>query len=176
MHLKNKAPGSLAGDRRGGSALEGGFNSDPNSPVGCVLDQLRGVRRAGRGWMACCPSHDDRTPSLAISAGDGGTVLLHCFAGCSAIAVVGALGLTLADLFPTPAAVGRPHQGRQGIPAETAWRAAAGVVVHEATVLEIAASDLVRSTRLPANDRLRLTQAADRIRQAWEVLRAHRNA
>jgi putative DNA primase/helicase len=54
------------------------------------------ARRHGGGWMARGPAHDDRDPSLHINPGDDGRVLVRCFAGCSADAVVRALGLTLA--------------------------------------------------------------------------------
>lgn len=38
-----------------------------------VLDRLEKVRRRGRGrWIACCPAHDDRNPSLAIGERDDG--------------------------------------------------------------------------------------------------------
>ncbi len=47
-----------------------------------VLSRLRGVRRCGRGWVARCPAHDDREPSLSI-AENGEQLLLHCFASCS---------------------------------------------------------------------------------------------
>ena len=47
--------------------------------------------RAGRTWMARCPAHDDRTPSLAICEGRDGKVLLKCHAGCSQWDVIGAL-------------------------------------------------------------------------------------
>lgn len=50
--------------------------------------------------MAICPAHEDRMASLSIKEGNGGRVLLHCFAGCDAPAVVKALGLRMADLFP----------------------------------------------------------------------------
>lgn len=50
--------------------------------LGAVLSALRGVKRRGRGWEALCPAHDDREPSLSIAEAEGGTVLLHCFAGC----------------------------------------------------------------------------------------------
>jgi putative DNA primase/helicase len=39
------------------------------------------ARRSGSGWMARCPAHDDRNPSLSIREADG-KVLLHCHAGC----------------------------------------------------------------------------------------------
>jgi hypothetical protein len=57
-------------------------------------------RQHGSGWMACCPAHEDTTPSLSITPGED-KVLLKCHAGCTAAQVVAALGLTLADLFTT---------------------------------------------------------------------------
>lgn len=41
--------------------------------------------------MACCPAHDDKTPSLRISESTDGRVLVHCFAGCSQKSVIDAL-------------------------------------------------------------------------------------
>jgi len=41
--------------------------------------------------MARCPAHDDRSPSLSLGEGQGGRLLLHCFAGCSFEAVRDAL-------------------------------------------------------------------------------------
>ena len=41
-----------------------------------------GGLRAGAGWMARCPAHEDRKPSLSISSGRDGQVLVHCHAGC----------------------------------------------------------------------------------------------
>ena len=47
-----------------------------------ALAEALGGTPCGDGWMACCPAHDDRTPSLSIHEVDGKT-LFHCFAGCS---------------------------------------------------------------------------------------------
>jgi putative DNA primase/helicase len=44
--------------------------------------ELNGTR-SGDGWTAHCPAHDDRHPSLSISDGPDGTVLVHCHAGCA---------------------------------------------------------------------------------------------
>lgn len=63
-----------------------------------ILALLRGVRRTGGGWMARCPAHRDRSPSLSIREANG-KILLHCFAGCNAEAVCSAIGIRLADLF-----------------------------------------------------------------------------
>lgn len=70
------------------------------SSLQSVLDKLESVGRNGEGYLACCPAHDDSTPSLSISVGDDGRVLLKCFAGCPANAIVGAIGMKMADLFP----------------------------------------------------------------------------
>jgi putative DNA primase/helicase len=48
-------------------------------------------RKSGNGWMVRCVAHEDRNPSMSITPGDDGRPLVHCFAGCSQDAVVGAL-------------------------------------------------------------------------------------
>jgi hypothetical protein len=68
-------------------------------PVEKVLERLDGIEQRNGGIMALCPSHRDRTPSLSVSEGDGGQVLVHCFAGCETGDVLGALGLSIPDLF-----------------------------------------------------------------------------
>lgn len=66
-----------------------------------LLSRLHKVRKTGRGaWNACCPAHQDRSPSMSVRELDDGTVLLHCFAGCSAHEIVGAVGMAIEDLFP----------------------------------------------------------------------------
>jgi len=54
------------------------------------LTTALGGRWCGTFGMSPCPSHDDRTPSLAIRDGNG-KVLLHCHAGCEQAAVMAAL-------------------------------------------------------------------------------------
>ena len=75
-----------------------------------VLGRIEGVKRAGKGWVARCPAHDDKNPSLSISAGAGGRVLLHCHAGCETTTICDALGLTSADLFPDDLSTDRPSR------------------------------------------------------------------
>ena len=66
-----------------------------------ILPRLEKVRNCGNGkYLACCPAHDDRDPSLAVRVTNGGKILLHCFAGCSALDIVNSIGMTLGDLFP----------------------------------------------------------------------------
>ena len=65
-----------------------------------VLARLHSVRESGqRQWEAHCPAHDDHRPSLGISVGDDGRVLLYCHAGCTTEDVCHAIELELVDLF-----------------------------------------------------------------------------
>jgi hypothetical protein len=57
-----------------------------------VLARLKGVRRCGDQAVACCPAHDDHTPSLSIRMGGRGKVLFKCFAGCTYESIIDALG------------------------------------------------------------------------------------
>jgi putative DNA primase/helicase len=50
-----------------------------------------GGRKAGRGWTARCPAHDDRTPSFSICDADDNKVLVRCHAGCEQERVIEAL-------------------------------------------------------------------------------------
>lgn len=72
------------------------------SPIDQVLEQLQGVRRRGVGWTSRCPAHPDRVPSLSISVGDDGRVLLYCHGGCSLKAICSGLGILERDLFAVP--------------------------------------------------------------------------
>jgi len=50
-----------------------------------------GGHRAGATWMARCPVHEDREPSLSIADGKGGKVLVRCHAGCEQRDLIAAL-------------------------------------------------------------------------------------
>ena len=68
-----------------------------------MFANLVNARCIGTGrWKACCPAHDDRSPSLSIREGDGGRVLVHCHAGCSLSSILAALKLGKCDLFAGP--------------------------------------------------------------------------
>lgn len=80
-----------------------------STPVEQLLGRLKKVRRSGSGWVALCPAHEDQNASLSITTGRDGRALVNCHAGCSSQAIVGAIGLTLSDLFAEPIAA-RPAQ------------------------------------------------------------------
>lgn len=63
-----------------------------------VLSKFNGVRLSGARWMALCPVHADKNPSLSISEKDG-KILLHCFVGCAAKDICLAAGIEMNKLF-----------------------------------------------------------------------------
>lgn len=67
-----------------------------------LLSRLTRVRKTGSGrWVACCPSHGSGTnTALTIRELPDDRVLLHDFGGCEIEAVLAAVGMTVADLFP----------------------------------------------------------------------------
>lgn len=67
--------------------------------ITAILSRLSKVRKSGKNWVACCPAHPDRSPSLLISERSDRSVGIHCFAGCDTKAICDAIGLDLSDLF-----------------------------------------------------------------------------
>jgi hypothetical protein len=60
------------------------------------------AKACGAGFIACCPAHADRSPSLSIREGEDGRSLIHCFAGCSVEAICDSLKIMVSDLFSGP--------------------------------------------------------------------------
>jgi len=139
-----------------------------NSPIDLVLSRLDGVHRTGRGtWLACCPAHADKRPSLSLRDTDNGAVLIHCFAGCTVHGVVGALGLELADLFPPrpvdTADVGKPV--RRPFPAAAILRA----IAFEARIVALAGAAIIAHEPFSQFDKDRLLLAVRRISEALDA-------
>jgi hypothetical protein len=56
-----------------------------------AIAKALGGRKAGAAWMARCPAHADRAPSLSIAETRDGKVLVRCHAGCDQRDVIAAL-------------------------------------------------------------------------------------
>ena len=65
-----------------------------------ILFKLQ-AKKVGTNWQAKCPAHEDKSPSLSISRGDDGRILLFCHTGCAFDAIVNSLGYETTDLFPS---------------------------------------------------------------------------
>ena len=144
-------------------------------PAEMILERLDGVQRSGRGWRACCPvcSKTSRSRKLAVSDSDDGRVLLHCFAGCDAAAIVQAAGLTLGDLFPERLVADTPEdrRRRQRAARESQWGAAIDAMAVESKVVHFAARDVCQGIGLSEEDSDRLALAIRRIDEAQQILR-----
>ena len=81
-----------------------GHATGHSGPLELLLARLEGTRQNPSGWIARCPSHDDRQASLSLTTGSDGRVLLKCHAGCTTDDVMRALGRPLTELF-----VEKPH-------------------------------------------------------------------
>jgi hypothetical protein len=65
-----------------------------------------GKRIASNSFIAHCPAHEDRTPSLSLTDIGDGLTLWHCHAGCSQADVRDALAAR--GLWPQPGDAGEP--------------------------------------------------------------------
>src|SRR5215203_4585386 len=63
-----------------------------------LLARLQAVRRAGDGWTARCPAHQDQENSLSVHHREG-KWLLKCHAGCDWQDILKAIGVQAAELF-----------------------------------------------------------------------------
>ena len=52
----------------------------------------RKVEQRGGYWMAQCPAHDDKSPSLQVKDRGDGTAAVECYAGCDFTAILRAVG------------------------------------------------------------------------------------
>lgn len=80
-----------------------------------IAGKLSKAKRSGAGWIACCPAHEDGTPSLSISDGDKG-VVFKCHAGCSQEAVLNAIeALGIAIRKPKANGNGTHHDTQEAL-------------------------------------------------------------
>lgn len=121
------------------------------------LDRVKKGSKRGT-YQARCPAHDDKGPSLTVSEGDDGRILIHCFAGCSVHEVVGALGIEITDLFP-PRETHHGKPERRPFPAADVLRA----IAFEALIVATAGAALLSGEPFTDEDRERLMLAVSRI-------------
>lgn len=135
-----------------------------------LLIRLEKVRKTGQGrYIACCPAHADKSPSLAIRSMDDGTTLIHCFSGCGTEQVLSAVGLTFADLMPE--AKGNYIKGeKRPFAAIDALRC----LGFEALVVMCAAKTLSNGKPLPEQDAERLMKSVELIQAAVTAIGANR--
>lgn len=137
-----------------------------NKHLDNVLSRLQKVRGRNGNWVACCPAHKDRSPSMTIRETPDGKILMHCFAGCSISEIAKAIGINLSDLFPPrDDTVHYAKPVRQRFIASDLLK----VIGFEATLVSVCAVDVAAGKKLSEQDRERLRTAARRIHEALEA-------
>ncbi len=133
------------------------------------IGKLDGVQGRGPKWRAICPAHESKHKSrtLAVAEADDGRVLVKCFAGCSIDQIVGAVGMTIDDLFP-PRNVGEKPRSRRPWSA----RDVAIALEREAAVAWVILSDLAAGRPISRSDRERAGVAAERCAALLQELTA----
>lgn len=126
-----------------------------------ILNVLDKVRPTGHSeWVACCPAHEDRSPSLAVKDNGDGRILLHCFAGCAAQAVLDAIGLTFADVLPERLSV-------EGLkPLKWNPRTVLEAIAHDVEVIALLAEDASDTGELTMAQRDLIFDRSAEIREA----------
>lgn len=133
-----------------------------------LLSRLDGVKDRGHGrWLAKCPAHDDRSPSLSVREADDGVVLLKCFSGCCVADIVAAVGLELRDLFPK--SLDGTHS-RKPLRNRVSAAERLQTIDHEAAVVCVIAKDLADGASVTDELKQRLLTAATRIGEARYVV------
>ena len=79
-----------------------------NDPVAALVAKLEQGGFAPRptgsdSWESRCPAHGGRRRNLSVRTGDDGKALIHCHRepACEPPKIMAAIGMTMADLFPS---------------------------------------------------------------------------
>lgn len=138
--------------------------------IDILLSKLDKPRQtAPNKWLACCPAHDDRSPSLAIKTIDDGKILLHCFSGCSVSEIVESLSLKLADLMPeSPRGYGQARQKPPRFNKSELF----DLLIFESLLIALAIKEMLSGRRLDEADLLRIERAESLIFELVKEVRS----
>lgn len=135
--------------------------------VDALIQRLRRVKQtSATSWMACCPAHEDKSPSLTIRDCDDGRVLFHCHANCSPRDVLLAVGLDFDSVFPPKPLADRVAPLRRPFPAADVLEA----VFADALVVQQVANEVQRTGQVTPHQRALLQQAISRVTVARDAI------
>jgi len=132
--------------------------------IDTLISRLDGVKKTGADrYLARCPAHDDRSPSLSVAEGDDGRTLIHCFAGCEPLDILNSIGMTFSDIMPERlgGVTGYGPVRNRILPRE-----ALEALDHEALVVAVIASDIQQRRDIDEPTWARLSLAVQRINDA----------
>jgi hypothetical protein len=126
-----------------------------------LLSRLEKVKQTGtETYIACCPSHEDKNPSLSIRDLPDGRILIHCFSGCDVYGILSTIGLEITDLFPH--SIGDYKKIKNRFPAADVLK----VVGFECLVVASSALKILGGEVFTTADRERLVMSVGRIQSA----------
>lgn len=131
-----------------------------------LLNRLNKVKKTtNKNWVACCPAHEDKSPSLSIREVDDGRILIHCFAGCPAETILNSLELTFSDLHP------ERLNGDNFRPLKRIFNAHTGLTILqiESSIVLETAKAIKRKETLSDESINRLNQCIERIERVCEA-------
>lgn len=135
-----------------------------NAHLDGILSRLKKVRGRAGSWIACCPAHDDRNPSMTIRETPDGVVLMRCHTGCSIEEIAGALGVDMSDLFPPKPEPWKP--AAKPLKARFLASDLLKAIHFETTIVALAAHEMAQGRALDAESMKRLHLAQERITEA----------
>ena len=132
-----------------------------------LLSKLERVKRTGAGrWIASCPAHEDKRPSVTIRELDDGRILLHCWAGCGALDILQALGLDWQAIMPDPVSGARQDHRMKAVRKAFPTGDVLACLEQEWVFLLTVNATLRRGTQLRHVDYQRLQLSGERIMAA----------
>ena len=137
------------------------------SKLDAFLSRLNKVRKTGTGsWIACCSGHDDKNPSMTITEGQDGRVLVHCHSQqCSIEDIANGVGLSVSDLMPD-------NVGYHRLKPKSRLYNALDVLCairSDLCLTLIAAKDIQRGKVLTEDESLELAKAIGRVEVAIQL-------
>ena len=131
-----------------------------------LISRLKKVKRTGNGqFIACCPAHNDRSPSLSIRDLGDGRILLNCLAGCATEDVLGAIGLDFSDVSPSKPIEHHMKPVKPRVYSTDALRLIQG----ESRIVMVMAYNILMENTVTDADYQRLKIAMERINTAVEM-------
>ncbi len=129
-----------------------------------LISRLDGVKETGHGkYVARCPAHDDKSPSLAIKECGDGRILIHDFAGCETEDVLSAIGLEFSDVMPERISTEHSYK-RMRQPFDA--RQVLATLDHESLVVSIIGADFLEHKDIDEDTWSRLGAAVNKINSA----------
>lgn len=126
--------------------------------IDLIIERVQKARKVSAdSYMACCPAHEDKSPSMRITERDG-KILVHCMAGCTPDDILAAIGLTWADLFED-----KMDAARQAATSQKTRLPRIDPMEHERTILFIYREDRKAGRDISMEDAARVKIAIERL-------------